>query len=491
MKRENMSVTGFPVPTARITRARAAAFQAAGVTLPLQPSAKQDQKRALRENSKRVALDENNSSAPVAGDLQHKRRAVLKEVTNLCCENLHTNCINAAKLQSKNSKKAKRGPLKKDSKVVPSNPVPEVQKDVTALSAEKIEKSEKAEPQEVACSTEVKGHFPMQISMGSMTIRSVGCDPQANIKICRWPPQLSSPLKKDKYNLCENLGSSSCLGITDIDSDDKDPQMCSLYAADIYSNLRVVELVRRPSCNFMETLQRDITQSMRGILVDWLVEVAEEYKLVQDTLYLAVYFIDRFLSANYMSRQRLQLLGITCMLIASKYEEICAPRVEEFCFITDNTYTKGEVLQMESQVLNYLGFQLSAPTAKTFLRRFLRAAQASYKVPSLELEFLANYLSELTLIEYTFLKFLPSLIAASAVFLARWILDQSCHPWNPTLEHYTTYKASDLKVTVLALQDLHTNTNSCPLNAVREKYKQQKFKYVATVTSPNPHEMLF
>ncbi|XP_043700929.1 cyclin-A2-4 isoform X2 [Telopea speciosissima] len=493
MKKENTTVTGFPGPTARITRARAAAYQAAGGTLPSQPSAKQDQKRVLRENSKRAALDENNSSAPVAGDLQHKRRAVLKDVTNICCENLYTNCINAAKLQSKNSNKAKRGPVKKDSKVAPSNPVevPAVQEDVTTINAEKIEKPEKLEPQEVACSTEVKYHFPMQISTGSTTIQSVGCDPQAKIKICRWPPQLSSPLKKDKYNLCENLGSSSCLGITDIDSDDKDPQMCSLYAADIYNNLRVVELVRRPSFNFMEALQRDITQSMRGILVDWLVEVAEEYKLVPDTLYLAVYFIDRFLSVNYMERQRLQLLGITCMLIASKYEEICAPRVEEFCFITDNTYTKGEVLQMESQVLNYLGFQLSAPTAKTFLRRFLRAAQASYMVPNLELEFLANYLSELTLIDYTFLKFMPSLIAASAVFLARWTLDQSCHPWNPTLEHYTTYKASDLKVTVLALQDLQMNTNDCPLNAVREKYKQHKFKCVATLTSPNPHKIPF
>ncbi|KAJ4959087.1 hypothetical protein NE237_026198 [Protea cynaroides] len=492
MKKQNTKVTGFPEPSARITRARAAAYQAAGGTLPLQPSTRQDQKRDLRENSKRAALDENNSSAPVAGGLQHKRRAGLKDITNLCCENLYTNCITAAKLQGKNSKKAKTGPVKKDSKVAPLNAVeiPPVQEDITTINAGKTGESEKLEPQEVACSAEVKDHFPIQITMENMTIQSVRCHPQAKIKICRGPHQLSGPSKKDMYILCENSGASSGLGITDIDSNDKDPQMCSLYVADIYNNLRVAELVRRPSSNFMEILQRDITQSMRGILIDWLVEVADEYKLVPDTLYLAVYIIDRFLSANYMERQRLQLLGITSMLIASKYEEICAPRVEEFCLITDNTYTKGEVLQMESQVLNYLGFQLSAPTAKTFLRRFLRAAQASYKVPSLELEFLANYLSELTLIEYTFLKFIPSLIAASAVFLARWTLDQSCRPWNPTLEHYTTYKASDLKVTVLALQDLQMNTNGCPLNAIREKYKQHKYKCVATLTSTNPHQML-
>ncbi|KAL5660785.1 hypothetical protein ACJX0J_027910, partial [Zea mays] len=64
--------------------------------------------------------------------------------------------------------------------------------------------------------------------------------------------------------------------------------------------------------------------------------------LVPDTLYLAVYLVDRFLSRNYIERQRLQLLGITSMLLASKYEEICAPRLEEFCFTTDNIYTKAE-----------------------------------------------------------------------------------------------------------------------------------------------------
>ncbi|KAF6167958.1 hypothetical protein GIB67_020528 [Kingdonia uniflora] len=275
---------------------------------------------------------------------------------------------------------------------------------------------------------------------------------------------------------CE--GSASGKDIINIDLDHKDPQKCSLYALDIYNNLRVSELIRRPSSTFMEALQRDITQSMRGILVDWLVEVTEEYKLTPETLYLAVYLIDRFLSFNRIERQRLQLVGITCMLIASKYEEICAPRVEEFCFITDSTYTRVEVLQMESQVLNCLGFQVSVPTIQSFLRRFVRAAQASYKDPSLELEFLTNYLAELSLVEYDFLKILPSLIAASAVFLARWTLDQSAHPWNQTLEYYTCYKASDLKAIVLALQDLQVNTSGCPLNAIRDKYRQQKVSFI-------------
>ncbi|KAF8063894.1 hypothetical protein N665_1178s0008 [Sinapis alba] len=282
------------------------------------------------------------------------------------------------------------------------------------------------------------------------------------------------------------------LKVIDIDSDDKDPLLCCLYAPEIYHNLRVAELQRRPFPDYMERIQRDMTHTMRGILVDWLVEVSEEYKLVPDTLYLTVYLIDWFLHGNYIERQRLQLLGVTCMFIASKYEEIFAPRIEEFCFITDNTYKKDQVLEMESQVLKHFSFQIYTPTSKTFLRRFLRAAHASaLQKPRVEMEFLANYLMELTLIDYEFLKFLPSVIAASAVFLAKWTLNQSSHPWNPTLEHYTTFKALDLKASVSALQDLQLNTKGCTLTSIRMKYKQEKFKSVAVLSSPELPDRLF
>lgn len=104
--------------------------------------------------------------------------------------------------------------------------------------------------------------------------------------------------------------------------------------------------------NYMEAVQQDANAHMRGILVDWLVEVAQEYKLVSETLFLAVNYIDRFLSCEVSPRRKLQLVGITCMLIAAKYEEIYAPQIEDFCYITDNTYSREEVIAMEQQVSN-------------------------------------------------------------------------------------------------------------------------------------------
>ncbi|KAL0312044.1 UNVERIFIED_CONTAM: Cyclin-A2-1 [Sesamum radiatum] len=387
MNDENRT-SNFTEPTMRITRARAKVLRPSNGLPPLYPSAKQDDRRVLRANSKRAASDNNKTTASSAACPQHKRRAVLKDVTNITCQSLYINCTNAATCQ----------PRKQDRRV-------------------SLQKKGKAEPPCVVKNTKVSGDISESIMDERNRVRvketqEIGSTTSSAIE----PTEFINGKISGKAGLIP-LMSDSSTHVPLISATDRDELLIAS------------QVDRRPFANYMEKLQRDITQGMRGILIDWLVEVSEEYRLVPDTLYLTVNLIDRFLSENYIEKQKLQLLGVTCMLIASKYEEICAPRVEEFCFITDNTYTKEEVVKMESRVLNFLGFQLSVPTTKKFLRRFIQAAQVSYKVPSVELEFLANYLAELTLIEYSFLKFLPSVVAASAVFLARWTLDQSEHPW--------------------------------------------------------------
>ncbi|EEF52321.1 putative cyclin-A3-1 [Ricinus communis] len=272
----------------------------------------------------------------------------------------------------------------------------------------------------------------------------------------------------------------------EIDAECDDPQMCGPYASDIYDYLHQLEVnpKRRPLPDYIETIQKDVSPNMRGILVDWLVEVAEEYKLVSDTLYLTINYIDRYLSKNSLNRQRLQLLGVSSMLIASKYEEINPPNVEDFCYITDNTYTKDDVVKMEADILKLLNFELGNPTIKTFLRRFTRIAQEGYKNLNLQLEFLGYYLAELSLLDYNCVKFLPSLVASSVIFLARFMIKPKMHPWSSTLQQHSGYRPSDLKECVLIIHDLYLSRRGGGLQAVREKYKQHKFKCVATMPSP-------
>ncbi|KAI5436068.1 hypothetical protein KIW84_022492 [Lathyrus oleraceus] len=86
--------------------------------------------------------------------------------------------------------------------------------------------------------------------------------------------------------------------IVDIDYNFKDPRFCASIANEIYENLCVSEKIKRPSIDFMEKIQTNINAGMRAMLIEWLVEVAEEYKLLSDTLLLAVNYLDRYLSSK-------------------------------------------------------------------------------------------------------------------------------------------------------------------------------------------------
>lgn len=460
----------------RITRSRAKVLGG--------PSSENEGKRATA--SKKVVSSENKTCVAVPDVPHRKRRAGLTDVTNITAKP-HDKRVKQSNFQAKGVYQKKNTKLTSDVSIEVSS----AQEDVKEKVAEELSTIKMVESKDTIAAVTLVDE-PTEHCMSNNISDHVMTDTTLSMQECVNSGELAtspSP-NKDINMICEKVGASDRLTFVDIDKKLKDSQIWSAYAPDIYNKVRVTELEKRPSTNYMEKLQQDISPSMRGILIDWLVEVSEEYKLVPDTLYLTVNLIDRFLSTSLIQKHRLQLLGVTCMFIASKYEEMCAPRVEEFCFITDNTYTKEEVVKMEKEVLNLLRFQLSVPTTKTFLRRFIQAAQSSYKVPLAELEFLANYLAELALVEYSFLQFLPSRVAASAVFLARWTLNHSEHPWTTTLEHFTNYKASELKPVVLALEDLQLNTKGCSLHAIREKYKHEKFNGVAKL-SPKPVQSLF
>ncbi|EPS63345.1 hypothetical protein M569_11441, partial [Genlisea aurea] len=461
------------------TRARAKAL---GISTELPPSKQGFQKRV----SKREAAEDSDAH------IRPKRRTVLKDVTNITCEKLYMNLKNGARKQVKTtffSLSCLNSIILDCCRRGKSHPAFDPPKLLRFQNFEKTRIPKRFALQSTQQHRNLNPSTYIIYRQLSSLQRHILKELPSSVNHLTYPlPDYSSELKL--WTKPERLEDS---GIIDVDTKSNDPQMCGIYAADIYDNLYAKEVDHRPCIDYMEKKQRDITKGMRAVLIDWLVEVSEEYRLVPDTLYLTVNLIDRYLSENSMEKQRLQLLGVTCMLIASKYEEMRAPSVEELCFITDSTYTKEEVVKMESRVLNFLRFQLSVPTTKKFLRRFIQAAQLCYEVASVELELLANYLAELTLIDYTFLKFLPSLIAASAVFLARWTLDHTHYPWNSTLEHYTRYNSAELQTTVVELQNLQLDTSGT-INAavaIREKYKQPKFRGVSTLRSPHSIRSLF
>lgn len=175
---------------------------------------------------------------------------------------------------------------------------------------------------------------------------------------------------------------------------------------------------------------------MRAILIDWLVEVHLKFKLVPETLYLTVNLIDRFLEKEVVMREKLQLVGVTAMLIASKVEEIYAPEVQDFVYITDRAYQRHEILEAERKMLEKLNFETSTFSSYGFLQRYSNLAEADPFIQNM-----ARYLLELSLVEYKMLKHHPSMLASASLYLAQKIVWKPI-AWTELLERESGFKES-------------------------------------------------
>lgn len=263
-------------------------------------------------------------------------------------------------------------------------------------------------------------------------------------------------------------------------SDVREQESSAEYAKDICAYMKELEVRLACKANYMKK-QPDITSTMRTILVDWLVEVAEEYQLHNETLFLAVSYVDRFLSSMSVQRTRLQLVGTASLLIAAKFEEIYPPEVTEFVYITDDTYTKQQVLKMEQVVLKVLCFDVACPTPYAFLLRFAEVSKCPDTVT-----YLAQYLCELALMDDDpYLQYLPSIIAGAALCLANHTLNR--HPWGQDLVDFSGYEVHAFRECIHSLYSTFCNAPSREQKAVHEKFKHSKFNAVAHL---KPSQML-
>jgi cyclin B len=226
----------------------------------------------------------------------------------------------------------------------------------------------------------------------------------------------------------------------------------------------------------MSRIQTDVNEKMRTILIDWLVDVHLKFKLLPETLFLAVEIIDRFLDKKVVSRQKLQLVGVVAMLLAAKYEEIYPPEVKDFIYIAANTYTRDDILRMERLMFSTLDHNITCPTVYVFLKRGLQVMDADLKTHQL-----SQYLAELSLLEYKLLAHPPSLIGASCIYLANKYLAVK-QPWGRVLEHYCQYKLSDVEACAAEILTLSQNAPTQKTQAVRKKYSYAKYGEVAKLT---------
>lgn len=260
--------------------------------------------------------------------------------------------------------------------------------------------------------------------------------------------------------------------VDDVDTENlQDTAQCALYAPFIFRYYKERELLFMVPM-YMDT-QTTLTTNMRAILVDWLVEVQENFELNHETLYLAVKLVDTYLSIRQVPKENLQLVGAVSLFVSCKFDERCPPLIEDFLYICDDAYRRTEFLEMERTLLKTIGFDIGMPLSYRFLRRYAKCARASMETLTM-----ARYILEMSLMEYEFIKYRESKMASACLLLAMKM--KNAGEWSSTLEYYTGYTEKDINGLV---QELNAMIASPPkqLTTIRSKYSHSVFYEVAKV----------
>lgn len=284
-------------------------------------------------------------------------------------------------------------------------------------------------------------------------------------------PQLSKPFPIEKQILTANTHHIITHNTTENQNNsqkkrflfkpNKDPQIPSEYMSDIFSNLRQEEDIIKPDSQYMKQ-QTDINEKMRAILVDWLIEVHLKFKLLTETLFLTVNIIDRYLSSKTIIRTKLQLLGVSALLISCKYEEIYAPDIRDFVYITDKAFTKDEILAMEYDILKQLDFNVTVASSNKFFEFLIQY----FKLPDPEI-CLGRYLLEIFLLDNRMNKYSPSLISCTVGYM---VLKMKKYENYHDVYKFTSFGELQLKECVKDICFLVENIGTSSLQAIKVKF---------------------
>jgi len=219
---------------------------------------------------------------------------------------------------------------------------------------------------------------------------------------------------------------------------------CIEYADIIIAEKKRNEKKHLPNPRYFTEIQVDIKPRMRTILFNWLVEVHKKFRLTDVSLWTAFSITDRFLSRVELNRDRLQLIGCCSLWIATKYHEIYPPLSKDFVYISDDAFSRADLLRCEEVMCEHLAFNFTVPTVYTFLCRYIKIATHSIELKRRRdrVKWLTFYSAERVMLCESSLSFEPSVLASGALHSA---LSMTGRSWTPEIERFTGYSEADLK----------------------------------------------
>ena len=244
-------------------------------------------------------------------------------------------------------------------------------------------------------------------------------------------------------------------------------------------------LIKSEKVNICDYANKDIfdlqdkkyfNEKNRSIIFNWLVKNNFKWKLKDDTIFMAMNLMDRYISKYPTKNSEFQLIGISSYLIASKYEDIYPPYLDELSQICNYIYSNDDIIKKEYDILSGLNFDILYNSSYKYLT-FLHSVTDK---ENMKLLYLAQFILELTLENLEILEHSQCLRAISALFLAKKIL-QIKKSWN-NLKLYYKYDESEIKkVQKKMIGLLNKVIKSKTKNSVYEKFESSKYKSVSSL----------
>lgn len=198
------------------------------------------------------------------------------------------------------------------------------------------------------------------------------------------------------------------------------PDTTDIHAVDLpaqaqrHLELQVLQQYRHmPAQNYLNICQNGaILPWMREMVVQFLSELADDFGIQNDTLALAVNYLDRFLSLQPLDKSRIQLLGLVCCLLACKFNQRSIPCLCDLSAASKNKYSVSDVKSMEMDVLGVLDWDIYAPTPHNFLQNLWIVLEFEDE----QLLKYAEFFMDLSYYDYNIVtKYPPSVIAATSL----------------------------------------------------------------------------